>query len=225
MLQLKSARTPLLHRRTGPTRTPDFLFKGRIFMASAAQILANRENAKKSTGPTTDAGILKASQNAIRHSLTSTLPLLKSEQPEDARLVLEALHLEFRPLGANEEILVHKMAEHLWHQKRANRFLNNLLDNGGPSVETRVTLFLRYLAAADRGYYRGLNELRKEQKQRRLAENGSVSSTPEAAPAPTPPAPQKTAPEPPKTAEPTPPAAPSTEKSGATASPNEKRAA
>src|SRR6202030_3342503 len=161
-------------------------------MATAAQVIANRENAKKSTGPVTDAGILKASQNAIRHSLTATLPLTKSEQPEDAKQVLEALHLEFQPLGANEEILVHKMAEHLWHQKRANRLLVNLLENGGVNIETRIALFLRYLAAADRGYYRGLNELRKVQKERRLAENGSVSSTPQAAAVPPPPQPEKT---------------------------------
>jgi hypothetical protein len=187
-------------------------------MATAAQILANRENAKKSTGPTTDAGILKASQNAIRHSLTSTLPIVKGEQPEDARQILEALHLEFQPLGANEEILVHKMAEHLWHQKRANRLLNNLLENGGVNIETRIALFLRYHGAADRGYYRGLNELRKVQNARRLAENGSVSSEPTAA-ATTPP------PTPPKPADPVPPAAPSSEKIAATAPPDNKKAA
>jgi hypothetical protein len=194
-------------------------------MATAAQITANRENAKKSTGPITDAGILKASQNAIRHSLTSTLPLTKREQPEDARLVLEALHLEFQPLGANEEILVHKMGEHLWHQKRANRLLNNLLENGGVNIETRIALFLRYHGAADRGYFRAFNELRKVQNARRLAENGSVSSQPEAAAATPPPPPQKSAPEPEKTAAPAPPAAPSTEKVAATAPPDAKKAA
>jgi hypothetical protein len=194
-------------------------------MATAAQIIANRENAKNSTGPITDAGILKASQNAIRHSLTSTLPLTKSEQPEDAKQVLEALHLEFQPLGANEEILVHKMAEHLWHQKRANRLLVNLLENVGPNVETRMALFLRYQGAADRGYYRGLNELRKVQNARRLAENGSVSSQPQPAAATPPPPPQKSASEPEKTAAPLAPAAPSTEKAAATAPPNDKKAA
>jgi hypothetical protein len=184
-------------------------------MATTAQILANRENAKKSTGPITDAGVLKASQNAIRHSLTSTLPLVKGEQPEDARLVLEALHLEFQPLGANEEILVHKMAEHLWHQKRANKLLTHVFDNGHPNAETRIALFLRYHGAADRGYYRALNELRKAQKERRLAENGSVSSTPETAAAAPPPSPQKSAPEPEKTAAPAP-------QSVAPAPPNDK---
>ena len=194
-------------------------------MATAAQIHANRENAKKSTGPTTDAGILKASQNAIRHSLTATLPLTKSEQPEDAKQVLEALHLEFQPLGANEEILVHKMAEHLWHQKRANRLLVNLLENGGVNVETRMALMLRYQGAADRGYYRAFNELRKVQKERRLAENGSVSSQPEAAAATPPPPPQEPAPEPEKTSVPAPHVAPSTEKVVATAPPEDKKAA
>ena len=38
-------------------------------MASLKQITANRNNAKKSTGPTTDIGKSKVSLNAIKHGL------------------------------------------------------------------------------------------------------------------------------------------------------------
>jgi hypothetical protein len=44
-------------------------------MASEQQILANRRNAQKSTGPHTAAGRLKSSGNALRHGLSLPLRL------------------------------------------------------------------------------------------------------------------------------------------------------
>jgi len=44
-------------------------------MATEKQILANRRNAQKSTGPQTAAGRLKSSRNAFRHGLSSPLRL------------------------------------------------------------------------------------------------------------------------------------------------------
>ncbi len=40
-------------------------------MASEKQIAANRQNARKSTGPKTDAGKQRSRQNAFRHGLTA----------------------------------------------------------------------------------------------------------------------------------------------------------
>src|SRR5262245_44785240 len=42
-------------------------------MASERQIAANRRNARKSTGPRSSAGKLRASQNAYRHGLTLSI--------------------------------------------------------------------------------------------------------------------------------------------------------
>src|SRR5215470_17212286 len=42
-------------------------------MASERQIAANRRNARKSTGPRSDAGKKRASHNAYRHGLTLTI--------------------------------------------------------------------------------------------------------------------------------------------------------
>jgi hypothetical protein len=47
-------------------------------MASEKQMAANRANAKKSTGPKTAAGKLKASRNALRHGLS--LPLRRDTE-------------------------------------------------------------------------------------------------------------------------------------------------
>jgi hypothetical protein len=53
-------------------------------MATSAQIAANRENAKKSTGPQTEAGRQASSHNAVRHGLSGhAFALLDWESAED----------------------------------------------------------------------------------------------------------------------------------------------
>ena len=52
-------------------------------MASAAQTLANQENAKFSTGPRTEAGKQKSSSNAYRHGLHATSEKLFATNPEE----------------------------------------------------------------------------------------------------------------------------------------------
>src|SRR5438046_5964856 len=52
-------------------------------MASEKQIAANRQNARKSTGPRTNSGKKRASLNAMRHGLASqSLHALQVEQVE-----------------------------------------------------------------------------------------------------------------------------------------------
>ena len=48
-------------------------------MISRARLRANRQNAKKSTGPRSAAGKLKSSRNAIKHSLTAEKHINKTE--------------------------------------------------------------------------------------------------------------------------------------------------
>ena len=46
-------------------------------MTSQKQIEANKANAKKSTGPKTEAGKLRSSMNAVTHGLTATSILIR----------------------------------------------------------------------------------------------------------------------------------------------------
>ena len=48
-------------------------------MTSQAKILANRRNAKKSTGPRTKAGKRRAAMNALKHGMTAKLALMQDE--------------------------------------------------------------------------------------------------------------------------------------------------
>jgi hypothetical protein len=86
-------------------------------MATPAQISANQNNAKKSTGPRTEAGKQVTRQNAIRHGLCTFITCLDSEDPEEADRLLADLMDEHQPQGATEQILVNKMAEQFWLAK------------------------------------------------------------------------------------------------------------
>ena len=48
-------------------------------MASDAQIQANQENAKKSTGPKTVEGKRRSSMNAMTHGIFAQIPILPGE--------------------------------------------------------------------------------------------------------------------------------------------------
>src|ERR1022692_3838684 len=71
-----------------------------------AQINANRENAKKSTGPRTAEGKAASSRNRLLHGLRANKHILLDEDPEEFLFLLDD-HLDrFQPVGASEENLV-----------------------------------------------------------------------------------------------------------------------
>ena len=52
-------------------------------MATDAQIQANRENAKKSTGPRTPEGKARVSKNALKHGLLAQDSVIPGEDPAE----------------------------------------------------------------------------------------------------------------------------------------------
>jgi hypothetical protein len=75
-----------------------------------AQINANRENAKKSTGPRTPAGKAASSRNGITHGLSAEKHLVPGEDPEEFLALLEDLFDTFHPVGQSQEKLVLRIA-------------------------------------------------------------------------------------------------------------------
>jgi len=184
-------------------------------MSTKAQIAANQANAQRSTGPRTGDGKARARQNALRHGLCSGIPKMSDETHEEIDGLLATLREEHSPVGASEEILVYKMAEHFFFGIRASYLLTEQLDwaDKGSDNNPKISLLLRYHTTADRGYHKAFAELRKLQNERRLQEIGFVSQNPEGVPAPEAQAPEAPSSEPPnpesapaKPAETTPPA-------------------
>jgi hypothetical protein len=87
-------------------------------MATEKQILANRANAKKSTGPRTAAGRAKSSRNALRHGAFARTPVLDGESlSRFTELFAEIKHL-VKPRNIIESNLVENIAVAQWQQMR-----------------------------------------------------------------------------------------------------------
>ena len=87
-------------------------------MTSKKQILANQQNAQKSSGPKSAEGKSKVSGNRITHGILSDKLLLTGDNPLDYQSLLDDLQAQLRPAGALELSLVEKIAVTLWRQRR-----------------------------------------------------------------------------------------------------------
>lgn len=96
-------------------------------MTTAKQAEANRRNARKSTGPKTREGKLRASMNALKHGLCATEPVVPGEDPARYRQVIEALRAEYDPRTPLEMLLLERAAAGLWRLARLQRIEAELL--------------------------------------------------------------------------------------------------
>jgi hypothetical protein len=78
-------------------------------MATEAQINANRENAKKSTGPRTPEGKTISSRNSLVHGMTSGKFLPPGADPDEFFQLLDQFRGRFQPFGEVEDALVERL--------------------------------------------------------------------------------------------------------------------
>jgi hypothetical protein len=98
-------------------------------MTSSKQIAANRENAKKSTGPKTEAGKDRSAMNAVTHGLTATRPLVRHESSEYFDSLRDRVSSELQPMGIMEEQLVERIVSKLWRLHRVPAVEAGLFDH------------------------------------------------------------------------------------------------
>jgi hypothetical protein len=88
-------------------------------MSSLKQIEANRRNALKSTGPTTDEGKERSRCNAVRHGLTAETIIAGLEDADDYQAFETAVIADYDAQTAVERELVLRLASVLWRLRRA----------------------------------------------------------------------------------------------------------
>src|SRR4029079_10432839 len=88
-------------------------------MTSFKQTEANRRNARKSTGPTTQEGKQRSRCNAIRHGLTAETVIGALEDAEDYKAFEAAIIADYDAESAVERELVLRLASLLWRLRRA----------------------------------------------------------------------------------------------------------
>ena len=149
-------------------------------MATEKQINANRENAKLSQGPTSEAGLADAALNNFRHGLAVTtnehFGILYNENKEKFDELLANLNTQYAPANETETILVRHMAQHDWLHARALRLQADCILEGPKDFqEKRFALFLRYGTTHRRAFYDALNQLLNLRKQEQNNEIGFES--------------------------------------------------
>jgi hypothetical protein len=78
----------------------------------------NRANSQYSTGPRTEAGKQRSSQNALRHGLTARTAVLASEDQAAYEQHCRKFENEYRPATATETQLVQELADTSWRLNR-----------------------------------------------------------------------------------------------------------
>jgi hypothetical protein len=90
----------------------------KLKIVSNNKVRANRQNAKKSTGPRTVSGKEKVSGNALTHGLTAEKHVIIGESIEEFNTFKHSMFNVYQPVGAHEEEIFIKLVELLWRLRR-----------------------------------------------------------------------------------------------------------
>ena len=174
-------------------------------MATTRQILANRRNALKGTGPNSPAGKDIVSRNAVTHGLSAQKHLLTTfDDPEELERFSQRLWLDLDPVGQVEIILAERILAAAWRLRRLVRIESEILERGFEKSKSLLPLHEKYdphttppslgssvaeninsvdtygklswhEAALERSLHRNLNQLQKFRSQR-LEFSGEVTT-------------------------------------------------
>ncbi len=140
-------------------------------MSTLKQIAANRENCKKSTGPRTEEGRRRASQNAVTHGLHSHNFLLDIENEDSYHLYHHQLIHDWQPQTGTEFLLVEQVAQSYFLKRR---FLTkmpdlHLTEQRNYSNETLISypVLMKMVNQADRMMHRALERLQMIKDERK----------------------------------------------------------
>ena len=140
-------------------------------MISAAQAAANAANAQLSTGPRTEPGKARSSQNARKHGLTARELVVLPGEREDFDSLRDELLAELCPQGVIEMLTFNQLLHAAWNLRRIRRLEADLAAGGADplldqSAARTLDRFNLYATRAERAYYRAIRELRTLQTER-----------------------------------------------------------
>src|SRR5262249_57182237 len=94
-------------------------------LVSVKKLEANRQNAKRSTGPRTQAGKQRSRLNALKHGILAKAVVIHGGPGKEKRGDFDQLLIQFwhhyAPQGPVEEMLVERMATLKWRLARVYR--------------------------------------------------------------------------------------------------------
>src|SRR5579872_4775180 len=139
----------------------------------------NRANSEHSTGPRTEEGKARSSQNALRHGLLSRTPVLPSEDRAAYEQHCRRFVDEYRPATPTETQLTQELADTAWRLNRIPALEAELLHRAAhpPNEQARIDFDIvdahRVMASLSlhssrlsRQFQRALQQLREIQTDR-----------------------------------------------------------
>ena len=152
---------------------------------TAARLVANRANAKRSTGPNNTA---KTRFNGVRHGLTSKQTVIPGESQEEYNEFQARFLRDLNPQSEIERTLAERTIAAAWRMKRFQRIeaayfddrVNAYLEDNpeadpdsalaylfiDPAEIAKTKLFLRYQTTVQREFDKALSEFRKARAER-----------------------------------------------------------
>jgi hypothetical protein len=152
-------------------------------MTSELQAEANRQNAKKSTGPRTPAGKAVVALNGMKHGLLSRESLVKGESEADLVAFGKRLRTQLAPVGELELLLVDRVVSTAWRLRRLVAVETTLFNHEVKPDHAfnnygreKMSVLSRYEVTLERSLYKALHELQRLQATR----DGQAVPLPEA---------------------------------------------
>jgi len=160
-------------------------------MSTQPQILANRRNARNSTGPRTPEGKSRSSANSTKHGLSGAFRVLDSENQEEFDELIAEYHRTFPPANTHEAFLVEELVQNRWRLARARRLEAELIEDMvarrkcgdadamlvaafRDDTASALTRLQRYAAAIERTAFRALDQLLALRKMEAQAARGAA---------------------------------------------------
>jgi hypothetical protein len=94
---------------------------------SEAQLRANLENSKFSTGPTSEEGKRKVRLNPLTHGFSGHTCFIPDHEKEDYKRHFSSFLDDYKPKGRTEEFLVQSLAELSWSAQQIRAVSNNVM--------------------------------------------------------------------------------------------------
>lgn len=140
----------------------------RVVAISEKKLRANRENAKKSTGPRTPRGKVFSSMNATKYGLFARCVAgfhVLQEDPEEYQELQNQLWKHYKPIGRAQELEVESIAACWWREMRASRFETSATVNRRLLADTKFREVEDHCNELNRKDEAILVELRNAQEQ------------------------------------------------------------
>jgi hypothetical protein len=124
---------------------------------------SNRANAQFSTGPRTEEGKARSSQNALKHGLTAQQLVIKPEEQAAFEQLQAHYQAEIDPRGALQQTLFDELVAAAWNLRRVH-----ILQAGIDLLDPLSDRLARHHARFERTFHRALKALRSLQTEARL---------------------------------------------------------